>query len=74
MNGPSHYRKAEALLDEVDRNGSMAKIGAATAIAQVHATLALAAATALDPATDMTEYGAWGKACQTPAYEPEVKS
>lgn len=45
MNGPDHYRKAESLLQDVmDRRRAYPE--QAIAMAQVHATLALAAATA----------------------------
>lgn len=50
MTGPEHYREAEALLDSVESRGFGPEpdhIQAAwLAAAQVHATLALAAATA----------------------------
>lgn len=45
MNGPAHYREAERLL-ESGEYGEYGEQGD-TAAAQVHATLALAAATAL---------------------------
>jgi len=58
MNGPDHYRVAEKLLDSArelanekstgtqgESNEAMSTINTAIAIAQVHATLALAAAT-----------------------------
>lgn len=46
MNGPAHYRKAEQVLAQVeDRDVSAAMVAAFTAVAQVHATLALTAAT-----------------------------
>jgi len=48
MNGLSHYRAAEQLLAELHKGSpSPDEIAEATATAQVHATLALAAATAL---------------------------
>jgi hypothetical protein len=43
MTGPEHYREAEALLDEYEQGELSAS---AIALAQVHATLALTAATA----------------------------
>lgn len=43
MNGPEHYAEAERLLEEMDYSTSADTLAAA----QVHATLALAAATAL---------------------------
>jgi hypothetical protein len=50
MTGPEHYRRAEALL-RGDFNDSGLTTGALVAMAQAHATLALAAATAADQAT-----------------------
>jgi len=50
MTGPEHYREAERLLavaDVYDEDGAWATAKARRAEAQVHATLALAAATAL---------------------------
>lgn len=70
MNGPDHYRSAELLLAEADNiaeNGG--DMGQMLAAAQVHATLALAAATAMaaplqgyEPVDDgmaADEYAAW---------------
>lgn len=57
MTGPDHYREAERLLDGYMR-GELT--GAVCEIAQVHATLALAAATAL--AGRYGDVGAWGEA------------
>lgn len=56
MSGPEHYREAERILDEdlVDAAEQQIKPEGAAVIvaqAQVHATLALAAATAADQAT-----------------------
>jgi hypothetical protein len=56
MTGPEHYREAERLLEEFgrevevpveDRDFTIAVFAAGMARAQAHATLALAAATAL---------------------------
>ena len=48
MTGPEHYQEAERLLAEAAGNSaSMGQLAAVTAAAKVHATLALAAATAL---------------------------
>lgn len=54
MNGPKHYREAEALLWQAEslnaRNAeARAEMAALVSAAQVHATLAVAAATALTP-------------------------
>ena len=66
MNGPEHYREAERLLVHVDRSvvdqfGDGAEWARQElAQAQVHATLALAAATAMDgdnmPAADWDQW------------------
>lgn len=68
MTGPEHYREAERLLNMAHRytygDAADSVVGAALAAeAQGHATLALAAATAL-PATRVmlvAEYKAWAK-------------
>jgi hypothetical protein len=52
MNGPAHYRKAEELVAKVD-DGAV-DWGPLVRSAQVHATLALAAATALQPREFLT--------------------
>jgi hypothetical protein len=71
MTGPEHYREAERLLSLAHRNtyGDAANpvVGAALATeAQAHATLALAAATAMqapvdgaEPGMSSPEYAAW---------------
>ena len=48
MTGPEHYRKAEELLDDAESSGATWPVEKA----QVHAMLALAAATALHGVTD----------------------
>lgn len=52
MNGPEHYRRAEELLADITNDDGSVSFGdegeAYVAAAQVHATLALAAATALN--------------------------
>lgn len=62
MNGPAHYREAERLLDIVQSDNvrhlhetDVAKING---LAQAHATLALAAATALS-GLDKTTAATW---------------
>ncbi|RSS51392.1 hypothetical protein [Streptomyces sp. WAC01280] len=79
MTGPEHYREAERLLRVAHRftygDGADATVGAALATeAQAHATLALAAATAMGSAVDGTEpgmapdeYDAWFTAAGTNA-------
>jgi hypothetical protein len=75
MTGPEHYQIAEQLLGNVTQvqhygppvilaeNGS-----AVIAAAQVHATLALAAATALPQVGEMpvTDHDAWSEAVRAP--------
>jgi len=51
MTGPEHYRAAELLLAEAAERPGVASARSMTA-AQVHATLALAAATAFHGVTD----------------------
>ncbi|MET9704892.1 hypothetical protein [Streptomyces griseus] len=53
MTGPEHYREAERLLKDEYRTAQ------SIADAQVHATLALAAATALPPGVNSPARGAW---------------
>jgi hypothetical protein len=78
MTGPEHYREAEALLRKARRfaQGDLENPGLAAAIAteaQAHATLALAAATALAAPTagddnaglKAEEWDAWAKAAAT---------
>ncbi|MCM1974596.1 hypothetical protein [Streptomyces sp. G1] len=69
MNGPEHYTRAEQLLREVrDGHQEGTDVAAILAAAQVHATLALAAATALnDNAADsggmpLEDFDAWVQA------------
>jgi len=65
MTGPEHYRKAEKYLKDAKES----ELGSDTerwqlATAQVHATLALAAATAIRPSdyvTDRAEWSAWAE-------------
>ena len=62
MTGPEHFRAAEKLVDQMERG--QADWEPAAAIAQVHATLALAAATALNDAETGLRgpaYEAWRK-------------
>lgn len=69
MTGPEHYERAERLLAEV-RELDLDDVAETIAIAQVHATLALAAATALNDANGgmaISEHRAWVQAvCQPP--------
>lgn len=60
MNGPEHYREAERLLTIAEAGQPAHLHASVVAEAQVHATLALAAATAAPQATayDGDEYGA----------------
>lgn len=67
--GPEHYRLAEELLAEVTRDDGSVDFGdegeAYVAAAQVHAILALAAATALRGQRDMydLDFEAWDRVC-----------
>ena len=68
MTGPEHYTRAEQLLREVrDGHQEGTDVAAILAAAQVHATLALAAATALnDNAADsgglpLEDFTAWAE-------------
>lgn len=72
MTGPEHYREAERLLNEAGVEGTEGTYFVrpeSLAAAQVHATLALTAATAMQAAVDGSEpgmapqeYDAWYKA------------
>ncbi len=58
MTGPEHFTRAEQLLREVrDGHQEGTDVVAILAAAQVHATLALAAATAMQAAVDGSEPG-----------------
>jgi hypothetical protein len=69
MTGPEHYIRAEQLLREVrDGHQEGTDVAAILAAAQVHATLALASATALSAPVDseiagltVEQYDAWYK-------------
>jgi hypothetical protein len=65
VTGPEHYRAAEQDLAAMDGK-SIAGVSALITRAQVHATLALAAATALNTDTDgglpASDYDAWVQA------------
>ncbi|MFF9554544.1 hypothetical protein ACF1DY_01750 [Streptomyces albus] len=69
MTGPEHYREAERLLRDQYRTAQ------SIAEAQVHATLALAAATALvdeTPRSDShSEYRAWAEVAGSDYRAPE---
>jgi hypothetical protein len=62
MTGPEHFRAAELLLAEAGAQPAQAS-ARSIATAQVHATLALAAATALHGVTDQRH---WFEAMGTP--------
>ena len=75
MTGPEHYQEAERLLQDVLKRGpKWAAMGkeAAHAAAQVHATLALAAATALG--TSPAEGRAWAAAAGTRLSEDDLQA
>ena len=68
MNGPAHYDRAETMLEEAERNRSQHgeipdRYTPLLAAAQVHATLALAAATAIGTAG--ADGRAWAEAAGT---------
>ena len=67
MTGPEHYKMAERCLASVDEVSETAM--AYFAEAQVHATLALAAATAISYGKPPGEYAAW---CEAAATKDEV--
>ncbi|MGW6739694.1 hypothetical protein ACWGDX_02920 [Streptomyces sp. NPDC055025] len=70
VTGPAHYTRAEQLLREVgDGHQEGTDVAAILAAAQVHATLALTAATAMqapvdgsEPGMGSPEYAAWYQA------------
>jgi hypothetical protein len=79
MTGPEHYTRAEQLLREVrDGHQEGTDVAAIVAAAQVHATLADAAATALnDNAADeggmpLEDYRAWAEAAGV--WKPQKKA
>jgi hypothetical protein len=79
MTGPEHYREAERLLDTAtDNDGDIQTDDGMTAniltAAQVHATLALAAATAIPlvPAHVLAEMKAWSDVAGTPGQDYDV--
>jgi len=58
MTGPYHYKRAEEILAEIEATNAVSK-GTETALAilaQAHAILALAAATAIDPGCQRHEW------------------
>ncbi|MFD3999923.1 hypothetical protein [Streptomyces rubiginosohelvolus] len=78
MTGPEHYRKAEDILDDLRRaSASIVQqprpetVTQMLAEAQVHATLALAAATALPPGVNSPARSAWASVAaeKQPDYE-----
>ena len=74
MTGPEHYREAERLIKDAERiqhnHGPGCGSDEVIALAQVHATLALAAATAMQPSnysTGRRELVEWQDACWPPS-------
>lgn len=61
MTGPEHYREAENLLDEVPGPDDEFTRAERIAMAQVHATLANAAATATEVGIDEFWDPKWGE-------------
>lgn len=80
MNGPDHYAKAEiaqdaaAAMQAARQPGPEYTVTEALLDALVHATLALAAATALEPSgaidTEEPDYLAWRKVAGLPEVTP----
>ncbi|WP_037321461.1 hypothetical protein [Amycolatopsis orientalis] len=66
MNGPAHYREAERLLTVVQSDDTRrlhpTDVARINGLAQAHATLALAAATALSGRMDAATATAWSTA------------
>lgn len=85
MTGPEHYQEAERLLatayegTNTTYEGENAEAARAITEAGVHATLALAAATALSdpsrsaPRATVPEWDAWQKAAGEPGKDYDVK-
>lgn len=76
MTGPEHYAEAERLIEEANHVGheDAARGDGIIAAAHVHATLALAAATALndhDSGTPLPEWHHWRVAAGYPAESDE---
>ncbi|MEU9333192.1 hypothetical protein AB0D49_08500 [Streptomyces sp. NPDC048290] len=81
MTGPEHYREAQSLLDSCKTSDGAVVIEDGNeqllAAAQVHATLALAAATALidttraAPRSDMQDRAAWRRVAGVPVPEDD---
>lgn len=68
MTGPEHYTEAERLITPgvYDEDGDEGLLVPDIALAQVHATLALAAATALNSSSSdgaSTQWASWWTAC-----------
>jgi hypothetical protein len=74
MIGPEHYTESERLLNDAANaapDGDPADVALLLQFAQVHATLALAAATALNDAEDglsMVDFRAWDDAAGVNAH------
>ncbi|MEV6604725.1 hypothetical protein [Kutzneria sp. NPDC051319] len=74
MSGPEHYRAAEELLAEaVDTYGGAQRRQYLAAVAAGHATLALAAATALNALTQHTGLGMVTRS-QAESWQPIVST
>jgi hypothetical protein len=67
MTGPEHYREAERLIWDLEGGLMDPTLHAALPLAQVHATLALTAATAITEGSRSREdRKAWVEACAGP--------
>jgi hypothetical protein len=77
MTGPEHYHEAEELLSlaaNYDQDDASQSAARCRTDAQVHAILALTAATAIQPhryGMNRAEAKAWRDACHTPAGDDE---
>lgn len=75
MTGPEHYREAERLLAVCAGPQRGSELDAAcTAAAQVHATLSLAAATAMNDAEggfEAADWNAWREVAHVKPQEPQ---
>ena len=72
MSGPEHYREAERVLDFAEENAlenSAEWYANAMTAAQVHATLALAAATVAERGIGPTESQGWRALHASPAWQ-----
>jgi hypothetical protein len=72
VNGPGHYREAERLAAQIESGA--ADWEPIAALAQVHATLAVAAATAMNDGSDGMDVSDWKGWRAVAHVEPEATS